>query len=74
MTQKPTICILSTPNSKNSVMVGVYYRSQNEGCCLVENIVIDDKITGLKPDFVIMDDIIKWLFRLRWSVAIIADT
>ena len=59
MAQKQTICILSTPNSKNSVMMDIYYRLQNEGYCLVENIIIDDKITGLKPDFVIIDDIFK---------------
>lgn len=59
MAQKQTICILSTPNSKNSVMMDIYYRLQNEGYCLVENIIIDDKITGLRPDFVIIDDIFK---------------
>ena len=59
MTQKPTICILSTPNSKNSVTMDIYYRLQNEGYCLVENIIIDDKINGLRQDFVIIDDIFK---------------
>ena len=59
MTQKQTIYILSTPNSKNNLLKDVYYRLQNEGYCLVENIIIDDKITGLKQDFVIIDDIFK---------------
>ena len=59
MAQKQTIYILSTPNSKNSVMMDIYYRLQNEGYCLIKNIIIDDKTTGLRPDFVIIDDIIK---------------
>ena len=59
MTQEQIIYILSTPNSKNNLLKDVYYRLQNEGYCLVENIIIDDEITGLKPDFVIIDDIFK---------------
>ena len=59
MTHKPTICILSTPNSKNSVMMDIYYRLQNVGYCIVKQKIIDDKITGVRPDFVIIDDIFK---------------
>ena len=56
MTQEQIIYILSTPNSKNNLLKDVYYRLQNEGYCLVENIIIDDKITGLKHDFIIIND------------------
>ena len=59
MDKKPKIILLSTPNSKNSVIEDIYYGLQNEGYCFIENRIIDDKITGLKPDFVIIDDIFK---------------
>lgn len=59
MDKKPKIVLLSTPSSENSIMKDTYYRLQNEGYCFVEEKIIDDKITGLKPDFVIIDDIFK---------------
>lgn len=59
MDKKPKIVLLSTPNSKNSFIMDMYYRLQNEGYCFIEQKLIDDKITGLKPDFVIIDDIFK---------------
>lgn len=59
MDKKPTICILSTPNSKNSLMKNIYYRLQNKGYCFIEEKIIDDKITGMRPDFFIVDDIYK---------------
>ena len=37
----------------------IYYRLQKEGYCIIEQKLIDDKTTGLKPDFVIIDDIFK---------------
>lgn len=59
MDKKQTICILSTTNEINSLTKDIYYRLQNEGYCFVEEKIIDDKITWIRPDFVIIDDIFK---------------
>ena len=59
MDKKTTICILSTTNEKSSITKDIYYRLQNEGYCFIETKIIDYKITGLRPDFVIIDDIFK---------------
>lgn len=59
MDNKPTICILSTTNEKSSIIKDIYYRLQNEGYCFIEEKIIDDKITGIRPDFIIIDDIFK---------------
>ena len=59
MAQKQTICILSTLDSKNSITTDILNEMQRKGYCIVETKLIDDKITGLRPDFVIIDDIFK---------------
>ena len=56
MDKKPKIILLSTPNSKNSVMKDICYRLQNKGYCFIEQKLIDDKTTGLRFDFTIIDD------------------
>ena len=60
MDKKPKIILLSTPNSKNSVMKDICYRLQRKGYCIVKTKLIDDKITGLRLEYVIIDDKIDW--------------
>ena len=59
MHDKITIHILKTSSSKSSMTMDILNEMQRKGYCIVETKLIDDKITGLRPDFVIMDDIIK---------------
>ena len=56
MQDKPTINILKTLSSKNSTMTDILNEMQRKGYCIVETKLIDDKITGLRFDYVIIDD------------------
>ena len=56
MAQKQTICILSALDSKNSITTDILNEMQRKGYCIVETKIIDDKITGLRFDFTIIDD------------------
>lgn len=69
MNERPKILIVSTPQSKSSDMEKIFRELKNKGYCLVETKLIDDTITGVNIENIIVDD-----FLVRWSVAIIADT
>ena len=56
MHDKITIHILKIQNSKNSITTDILNEMQRKGYCIVETKLIDDKIIGLKPDFIIIDD------------------
>ena len=56
MHDKITIHILKTSSSKSSTAVNILNEMQRKGYCIVETKIIDDKITGLRFDFTIIDD------------------
>ena len=56
MQDKITINILKTLSSKSSIATDILNEMQRKGYCIVETKLIDDKINGLKPDFIIIDD------------------
>lgn len=56
MDKKPTILIVSTPQSKGSIMEKIFRELESEGYCLIETKLINDKITGTSLENVIVDD------------------
>lgn len=56
MQDKPTINILKTLSSKSSTMTDILNEMQRKGYCIVKTKLIDDKITGLRLEYVIIDD------------------